>query len=208
MMVKGLNNCQPDDVVIISDMDEIPRPARILEYKDKPGIKIFSSHLYYYFLNKVACEEGKPLQWLYPIMIHYRDLRPPQTLRILAGRLAGWHNKSAPWIDRLYCGGRVLLTLLSWRKSLTVIKDGGWHFSYLGGINRIIEKIETFAHTKYHSMYNTEEFKNPERIKSIMEEGKDLYGRKIEYLTVPVDETFPVYLSQNLDRFKHLIANE
>ena len=51
MIKEGLTNCKPDDVIIVSDIDEIPNPSKITEYKNKKGIKVFKQKMYYYFLN-------------------------------------------------------------------------------------------------------------------------------------------------------------
>lgn len=42
-IIRGLKDAKPDDVIIYSDLDEIPRAEKIMQYKDVPGIKIFSS---------------------------------------------------------------------------------------------------------------------------------------------------------------------
>jgi beta-1,4-mannosyl-glycoprotein beta-1,4-N-acetylglucosaminyltransferase len=44
----GLEDAQPDDLVIVSDCDEIPRPDSLLQVKDKAGLSV---DLYYYNFN-------------------------------------------------------------------------------------------------------------------------------------------------------------
>ena len=39
-IANGLTDCKKGDVVLISDVDEIPNPEIVFSYKDKPGIKI------------------------------------------------------------------------------------------------------------------------------------------------------------------------
>src|ERR1035438_146655 len=51
MIQTGLNNCKPDDIILISDVDEIPNSDKILEYKNKSGIKIFRQRMFYYYIN-------------------------------------------------------------------------------------------------------------------------------------------------------------
>jgi len=57
------------------------------------------------------------------------------------------------------------------------IPVGGWHFSYFGGIDSIIKKIEDTAHQEY----NKDEFKDPERIRKAIEDGTDLFGRGLGF---------------------------
>jgi beta-1,4-mannosyl-glycoprotein beta-1,4-N-acetylglucosaminyltransferase len=77
--------------------------------------------------------------------------------------------------------------------------DGGWHFGYLGGVEAIKLKLQSFAHI---------EFDTPEtfaRIPDLLSQRKDALGRQYQYDIVPIDETYPKYLRDNLDKFKHLI---
>lgn len=200
MIQKGLGECKPGDIVIVSDVDEIPNPGRVLEYRNREGIKIFVHRLFYYFLNCEAVMGSKSYRWLGSAMCHYRDVSSPQRLRNLVVRLNG-----------LYGGGLLsrararaywaLLRLRLQRKRVIIVENGGWHFSYLGGAERIVEKIEAFA----HSEYNRDEFKNPRRIEELMRKGRDLFNRDIEFKVVEMDETFPAYLRENVERFGGLI---
>ena len=53
------------------------------------------------------------------------------------------------------------------------LNNGGWHLSYFGDINFIINKLKNFAHTEF----NTEESTNPENILEKISTNKDLFGR-------------------------------
>jgi beta-1,4-mannosyl-glycoprotein beta-1,4-N-acetylglucosaminyltransferase len=50
---------------------------------------------------------------------------------------------------------------------------GGWHFSYFGNVDFIIKKIEQNSHQEY----NTDHYKDKNRITKIIENCGDLYGR-------------------------------
>lgn len=73
----------------------------------------------------------------------------------------------------------------------------GWHFSYLQNIDGIIQKISSLAHQEN----NTEEFKDPARIKRLINEKKDLFGREMKFEVVTVDDTWPIEML-NLDKWK------
>ena len=56
--MRGLNKCKPNDIVLYSCVDEIPKAKKVHEWKDKSGrLKEFNQTLSYYFLNYV--KEGK-----------------------------------------------------------------------------------------------------------------------------------------------------
>ena len=95
---------------------------------------------------------------------------------------------------------------------LPKIDNGGWHFSYIGGAKRVIEKINTFSHQEL----NSEEFKNENKIIKIIKEGKDIFNRKkgdpllmgnepINIKYVYIDAQFPNYIRLNRRKFKKLI---
>jgi beta-1,4-mannosyl-glycoprotein beta-1,4-N-acetylglucosaminyltransferase len=86
-------------------------------------------------------------------------------------------------------------------KEITIVKDGGWHFSYLGGVEKIILKIEALEHIEFNKDY----YKDPSRLQEIINSGKDIFDRDARYKFVPIDESFPIYLRNNISRFEHLI---
>jgi len=165
---RALGDCNPDDVIIISDADEIPRPQAILEANKVPGIKVLEQTLFYYYLNMISVK--KPT-WLGGSRVLYAKdfIKTASEIRYTDG---------------------------------TVIPNGGWHFSYLGGSEKIKGKIEAFAHQEY----NKPHYKDIHRLKKAIEKGKDLYGRrKMKYRPIPLDASFPKYIMKNKDRFQPLI---
>ena len=54
--------------------------------------------------------------------------------------------------------------------------QAGWRFSSFGGATKVAEKFEAFAHDEY----NKTEFKSPEHIKECIENGSDLFKRKVK----------------------------
>jgi hypothetical protein len=201
MIIKGLTNCRDDDIVIISDVDEIPRPNKIREFACTKGVKIFEQRLYYYWLN-CECIVGpnkRPYRWLGSAMLQFRDLRSPQDVRNLVIATARELVSPRPWV-RL--GARALRELRGLiGRPVVIVPDGGWHFSYLGGAKRIIEKIKAFAHTEVPHPGLLDET----RIKMIIESGQDLYGRDFKFEFINLDDSFPRYVVNHIDKWKHLI---
>ena len=70
-ITRGLSECNNNDVILLSNADEIPNKAKVRDWIDKPGkIKAFEQICAYYFLNLQA--ENSP--WLGTRMIRYADL--------------------------------------------------------------------------------------------------------------------------------------
>ena len=172
----ALKKCkaEKDDVIIYSDLDEIPNPVKILEYKDMPGFKIFEQKHFYYFLNCVEIEPSDPTKykfWYGSVMGFYRDFKNVYKFRLQRDRDLFPKN--------------------------IVIPNSGWHFAYLGGVERIIQKIESYAHTEH----NVDSFKDPERIRKIIESCQSLYDTDMKCKFEEIDSSFPKYLVENKSSF-------
>lgn len=75
----------------------------------------------------------------------------------------------------------------------------GWHFSFLGGVNRVKYKIESWSHNEY----NTQNIKD--NLENNIINNIDIFGRGYKYKTIPLDESFPKYILNNRQKFSHLI---
>ena len=63
-------------------------------------------------------------------------------------------------------------------------------------------KLKTFAHSEYSS----DEFSSINVIKEKIDKKIDLYDRGYQYEVVKIDETFPSYLLNNLNKFEKFIV--
>jgi len=185
-IVRGLKGAQPDDIIIYSDLDEIPRAEKILEYRDVPGTKVFQQLFCTYFINCV-CTDGpvEPCQlnrdglhyWRGSVMASYADFRNTKEFRKR-------RDRQEPGIVQ--------------------IAEGGWHFTYLGGIETVRQKLLSFAHTK-EEKYRLENLDDSTQLQQMIESGSDLFGRDYRYAFVELDERFPRYVRDHRQRFAHLI---
>lgn len=78
----------------------------------------------------------------------------------------------------------------------TILKNGGWHFTFQGGAEAIKKKIESYGHQEF----------NNDKIKSQIEarilNNQDFIGRKFKFW---VDEkNLPEYILKNKDKYKKL----
>lgn len=75
-----------------------------------------------------------------------------------------------------------------------------WHFSYLGGIERIKEKLKAYSHAEN----DTDEVRD--NLEKNIKAGNDIFGRddhKFEF--VEIDDSFPKELINNQEKYKDLI---
>jgi beta-1,4-mannosyl-glycoprotein beta-1,4-N-acetylglucosaminyltransferase len=159
-----------NDLVLLSDLDEIPGPAAIKKAAASQMPLVFSLLFHYYYLN---CQHaGNERWWNGTIASTGKQFREttPQDLR-----------------DK--------------RNELSVVKKAGWHFSYLGGSEKIKQKIRSFAHTEF----NKEEFLNDENIRKAIEEGKDIFNRPgVNYQFVSL-YYYPRYLRKIMRQYPQLL---
>ena len=126
---KGIKESDDEDLIIISDLDEIPNLKNIK--KDKIGNKmlIFKQEIFYYKLNLVY----KDFVWFGSKATKKKYLKSPQSLRNIKNK------KYQFWR---------LDTILSDTKfrNIEFIDKGGWHFTCIMNPKDLQKKLETFLH--------------------------------------------------------------
>lgn len=191
-IAKGLIDCQDEDVIMISDLDEIPNPQKVLEYKNKPGIKCFQNTMYYYYLNYICVDD--PVWKKGTRMINFRDFK---------NGLDDVKVKMNSKLPREFFEGITTPNKIRYFKKGIWVKNGGWHFSYLGGAEAIRKKILSISHTEFHKP----EFTDIEKIKARVAAGEDLFGRGKRYRSVEIDKSLPQYIRDNITKYQSLIIN-
>jgi beta-1,4-mannosyl-glycoprotein beta-1,4-N-acetylglucosaminyltransferase len=199
MIAKGWKDCKEDDSILVSDVDEIPNPETIQAYRDKPGVFVFRQNMYYYFINCLNVSNGSNFKWDGTVMCKFKYHLSPMDLRNIIYIQPGNHIERL--LPRIYSKYLLWKWELSHFKKVKCIENGGWHFSYLGGVQMIIRKLEAFAHAEY----NKDEYKDPKKIEDALKNGKDIFGRNFHYKFVPLDNTFPDFILKNREKYKHLL---
>ncbi|MFI5203079.1 MAG: hypothetical protein ACHQF2_01185 [Flavobacteriales bacterium] len=207
MIAEGLKGFSDDDFILVSDLDEIPRPSSIQQALKNDGMSIFIQDCYYYFINCInSSPQGndEPYKWTGTVMARKKLIDnkfSPQFLRdVSIHALSANHPR---FISRMVWKWWKFKKLTLKGVPVHFMQNAGWHFSYLGGVDRIIAKIESFAHNEF----NKPEFKNPERIGEAIRNGEDIFGRGYTYSFVKVDDTYPTYILNNLKKFSSLIMH-
>lgn len=188
---RGLADVLPDDIVILSDVDEIPR-ADVVKNIAERGIRpneIFclSLNWYSYYLNIKL-----PKQWERQStrMIRAGDLSDIQSLRRVKAPTKGvWRN--------LMRQIETSKTMGYWVRRILVL-DAGWHFTWLGGIEAVALKGSSLA--THSDVPQGEKSVNwaETRMNTLL---KDTSG----YAVVEINDSYPSFVRENLDMFdKHI----
>lgn len=177
LLERGLANCTNNDFIIISDLDEIPNPDKIKNYKENK-LSAFQHRRFNYYLN---LDNG------------------------LEEQVSGIGAKILPFSMFKQINDPLSLCYIRYQDCKnSLITDGGWHFSYMGGPKNIVSKIESWAHQEW----NKEEHKNLDKIKAGIEKGIDpIFGKQLNF--IPIDNTFPKWVVDNKEILvkKGLIKN-
>jgi beta-1,4-mannosyl-glycoprotein beta-1,4-N-acetylglucosaminyltransferase len=157
---KNNQNINDNDIIMLSDVDEIPDTKIITQIKENApptSILTFNQNLYYY--NHWTRANRK---W-------------PGTVATTHHIVKNQYNYNFQQIRKDRCTSPHL-------GNENDYSTGGWHFSYFGDETFIINKIKNFSHQEY----NTEQYTSSENIKKAILEGKDLFFR--DYQTFTVDK--------------------
>jgi len=168
-MMIALIDCDPNDIIIIEDADEMVR-AEIIANLDATmcdGSNAVMQTMHTYFINW----ECKNMPWAGTKILRRKFVDNPSEHR--------FHTPASCFIH-----------------------DGGWHFNFLGGYSAIKRKLAAYAHQEFNTNAVLD------NIDKLMYDQKDLLGRSYEYEIVPIDESYPKYLQENIHRFPNLVYKD
>ena len=176
---KGYEDCDSKDLIMISDIDEIPNPEKIKEFKIENRYACFIQKNFQQKINLLNATEQN---WMGTKIIQKKYLKSPQWLRNI--------KTSKPPFWKFYKPRQPQL-----------IYNGGWHFSFLKEPKRIAEKIKGYSHQEY----NKTEFTDEEKIKEKLRNKIDIFERDYEYKKIDLDDAFPKYILKNIEKYKNWI---
>jgi len=178
-IMRGLKNCSDDDLIIISDVDEIPDLRKLSLFNKKNRYAVFAQRKFDYKLNLLNETEG---DWHGSKICLKKNLKSPQWLRDLK------FKKYPFWrIDKV--------------RDIQIIKDGGWHFSYLQSPKNLLKKISSFSHGER----NKPEFANEKNIEEKINMHQNIFDLGFTYKKINIDDTFPKYIIDNKEKLKEWI---
>ena len=158
-IMDGLNEADPEDWVIISDLDEIPNLDKINFNKINKKIIFFKQRVFYYKLNL----ELKNIHWIGSKAVQKKNLISPQWLRNIK--------------DRIYSKWRLDI-IFSKKKynNIFYVYNGGWHFSFIKKPEDIEKKLKSYLH---HREYDLEPL-GIKKIKNFVNNKSVIYDHRVD----------------------------
>ena len=192
-LIKGLKDATDEDVIILSDVDEIPNPKvlkKIIAEFNPDKVYHLAQRMFYCFINMEEISGS---------------------LLSITGEFPGVEKKM--WLGTKVFGKRSIpkAGIIEMREASTTapgavrVEDGGWHFGYMGSRQerdvgkRIGTKVAAAAHQEYN---------NADTLAEAMDKlilGQDIFGRDARFKRVEVDESYPEYLLSHIEEYRYLI---
>ena len=190
----GLTLATQNDLIIISDVDEIPNLESLnLDNIDKKII-LFNQKYYYYKFNLKL----NGIKWYGSKACLKKYLISPQWLRNVKSKIYPWWRFDVFFSNKKY-------------KNIKIINNGGWHFSNIKSASEIEKKMRTYLHHREYELNPLGEAK----INEIIKEKKPIYNLKSDMKSNKFDlsdrlisadiNELPSYVQNNLEKYKKWI---
>ena len=156
---KGLVDAKENDLILISDVDEIPELSNLDLKKIKEKIILFKQNMFYYKFNLRLPN----LIWTGTKGCKKKDLINPQWLRNIKDK-----KYSILRVDTFF--SKVKYT------NIKIINTGGWHFSNIKTPKEIEHKLRSYLH---HREFDLEPL-SVEEIDKIIKNKQAIYDLKVD----------------------------
>ena len=158
-IINGLKKTNDEDIILISDVDEIPNLENIDLNKITQKIILFKQDMFYYKFNLNL----PGLIWTGTKACRKKYLISPQWLRNVKDKKFPIYR-----IDTLFSKSKYI--------NIKFIDNGGWHFTNIKTAAEIEHKLKSYLH---HVEYDEDPI-SVDKIKEIMDNKKAIYDLKID----------------------------
>ena len=187
----GLQKASPEDLILISDVDEIPNLEELKLESFKEKILMFQQDMFYYKFDLKLPD----IVWSGTKGCRKKDLISPQWLRNVK--------------DKKYSLFRLDIFFSKIKyNSIKFIKNGGWHFSNIKSPKEIEHKLKSYLH---HREFDEEPL-SLDQIDNIIKNKQAIYDLKVDKTVNKVGsgsklvnyslDKLPVYLKENKENYK------
>ena len=188
---EGIKDADDEDIILVSDVDEIPNISTTDIRTIKEKIILFKQDMFYYKFNLKLPK----MEWMGTKACKKKNLINPQWLRNIKDRKYPFYR-----LDTLFSNNKYI--------SIKIIDNGGWHFSNIKSAEDIEHTLKSYLH---HREFDIEPL-NTEGIKKIMENRQAIYdlrvdktvnkigtGDKLEKYNI---ENLPDVIKLNVEKYK------
>ncbi|MDC1311865.1 beta-1,4-mannosyl-glycoprotein beta-1,4-N-acetylglucosaminyltransferase [Burkholderiales bacterium] len=193
-IITGLFDSRPDDLILISDLDEIPKPSKITLYDPQFLRGDFLQNYYSYYLNNL---------WIKNINVAHSDGVIWKGSKITTiHHFENFFHANATSVRSYKSNGPLRSLKRAWfnRRRVQDIPDGGWHFTWVLALEDIIRKMDSTAHT-----FDDPRFKDKAFLEKIIKSNRDFQDPAKCYLAMEIDDSFPEPLRRHPEKYEKFL---
>ena len=193
-IINGLKDADEDDLILISDVDEIPKLSSLNLGQINNEIILFKQDMFYYKYNLKLPN----FKWTGTKAVKKRKLISPQWLRNIKDRKYPFYRLDTIFSDKKY-------------SNIKIINDGGWHFSNIKSPEMIEHKLRSYLHHREFDQVSL----TVNEINELVKNKQAIYDLRVDKRTNKVGnglmlenfdiEKLPAYIKDNLDKYKNWI---
>ena len=128
-ILKGLSKAKDDDIILISDVDEIPNLKKVNFKKLKNKLIFFNQEMFYYKFNLKLPNYN----WIGTKSCKKKYLKNPQWLRNIKDRKYPFYRLDTFFSDKKF-------------SNVEIVENGGWHFTNIKTAEQIRYKLKSYLH--------------------------------------------------------------
>ena len=190
-IIEGIKDAAEEDLILISDVDEIPNLSKINLNKIKQKIILFKQDMFYYKFNLKLPKT----EWIGTKGCKKKYFKNPQWLRNIKDRKYEIYR-----VDAFFSNNKYI--------DIKIINNGGWHFTNIKSAEEIEHKMKSYLH---HREFDLDPI-DVDGIKKIMASKQAIYdlkadkrvnkigtGSKLEKCDL---ESLPKIIRLNLEKYK------
>ena len=190
-ITNGLQKADENDLILVSDVDEIPKLSSLNLSKIDNKILIFKQDMFYYKFN-LAIPNFK---WSGTKGVKKKNLKSPQWLRNIKDRKYAFFRIDTFFSEKKYT-------------NIKIISDGGWHFSNIKNAKMIEHKLRSYLHHREFDQVSL----SVDEIDNLIKNKKAIYDLRVDKKVNKVGNgvflnnynlnKLPKYINENLDKYK------
>ena len=191
-ILKGLRKAKDNDIILISDVDEIPNLKKVNFKTLKDKLIFFKKEMFYYKFNLKLPNYN----WIGTKSCKKKYLKNPQWLRNIKDRKYPFYRLDTFFSDKKYI-------------NIKFIENGGWHFSNIKTPEEIEYKLKSYLHHREFDI-------NPmsvQEIENIIKNKQAIYDLKVDKNVNKIGNgskledyplaKLPLYLKNNIEKYKN-----
>jgi len=187
---------QPQDFIMLSDADEIAKASKLTEvnFPKKGEVSILMQRNYKYFFNCRILRDREPY------------IKKGHKFYLDGTKIVRYNEISTQSIGDLQ-NLRVLTGKFSRLKKKQIV-DAGWHFSYFGDVDRIVNKMQSCSAVSTVGAHHIEKHYGRKVLEKRLLKGEGLFGKTENDFTIihePFGDHLPQYVVKNRKKFEKYV---